>query len=170
MPTKLNSFILPDNVVQKMKRSVEYSRIKDVEVGFNLCTNNRQQLHDEKLCEGTECSVDIPKACNEGEHVGLFHTHPHSSSKPSIRDIANAYQFGIGCVGSVEENNIKCYVRKDKTPKREGLENIIAAMIRYESPLLLSNIPPEEDIENYRKWLKARKNLSEHYLHTVDVI
>lgn len=169
MPTKLNSFILPDNVIQKMKETVSHSRTKDIEVGFNLCTENGN-LHDENQCIGTECSVYIPKGCTKGKHVGGFHTHPHSSSKPSIRDIANAYQNGMECIGSVEENGIKCYIRKDTTPAREGLKNIIAAMIRYENPLLLSKIPPEEDIENYRKWLKVRKDLKEHYLNTVDVI
>lgn len=169
MPTKLNSFTLPDDVINKMKRNIEDSRIKDIEVGFNLCAKNNI-LHDENSCIGTECSVEIPKGCTRGEHVGLFHTHASASSKPSIRDVANAYQMGINCIGSVEENSIKCYTRKDKTPNREDIENIIAAMISYEFPLLLSKISPEEDIKNYQKWVKVRNDLNNQYLNTVDVI
>ncbi len=169
MSTKLNSFILPDILIKKMKDTVIHSRTKDIEIGFNLCTENGN-LHDENPCEGIECAVDIHKGCKKGEYVGLFHTHVSASSKPSIRDIVNTYQAGIGCIGSVEEKSIKCYIRKDKASKREGLENIVAAMIRYENPLLSSEIPPEEDIENYRKWLQVRKDLREHYLRTVEVI
>jgi len=167
MSTKLNSFILPDNVIQKMKRKVEDSRIKDIEVGFNLCTENGN-LHDENPCTGTTCAVDIPKGCAKGRHVGLFHTHTYTSSEPSIQDIANTYQIGINCIGSTKEKNIKCYVRKDAAPTRENLETIVSALIRYESPLHLSEIP-EEDIKNYRKWIKVRNDLKRHYLNTVEI-
>jgi hypothetical protein len=168
MSTKLNSFILPDSVIQKMKRKVEDSRLKDIEVGFNLCEENGI-LHDENPCTGTECAVDIPKGCTRGKHVGLFHTHSYTSSEPSIQDIANAYQFGINCVGSTEEKGIKCYVRKDKTYKIEDLKTIIAALVRYESPLHLSEIP-EEDVKNYQKWIKVRNDLKKYYLHTIDIV
>lgn len=167
MSTKLNSFILPDSVIQKMKRNVEDSRIKDIEVGFNLCAENGN-LHDENPCVGIECAVDIPKGCTRGKYVGLFHTHPHNSSEPSIQDIANAYQIGINCIGSTEEKNIKCYIRKDTIHTRKDLENIIAALVRYESPLHLSEIP-EEDKKDYQKWMKVRNDLKRHYLNTVEI-
>lgn len=170
MSTKLNSFILPDSVIQKMKDNVNYSRFENIEFGFNLCSDNQKQLHHEKPCLGNECSVDIPKGCDKGEHVGIFHTHASSSSKPSILDILNAYKLSINCIGSTEEKDIKCYVRKDKTYKIEERDNIIAAIATYESPLLSSNIPPEDDMENYRRWTKARKELTQHYLNRVDVI
>lgn len=170
MSTKLNSFVLPDNIVQKMKKNVDYSRFENIEFGFNLCSDNQKVLHDEKPCLGNECSVSIPKGCEKGEHVGIFHTHASSSSKPSILDILNAYKLSINCIGSTEEKGIKCYIRKDKIYKIEERDNIIAAMARYESPLLSSNIPPEDDIENYRRWTKVRKELIQHYLNTVDVI
>jgi hypothetical protein len=152
-----------------MKRNVEDSRIKGIEIGFNLCANNQKQLHDENTCSGTECAVEVPKGCKKGDHVGIFHTHASASSKPSIRDIANAYRIGMNCIGSAEEKIIKCYIRKHTTPTREGLENIIAAMIRYESPLFLPKISPEEDIKKYREWVKVRKDLKEHYLNTIDI-
>ena len=167
MSTKLNSFILPDSVIQKMKRNVEDSRTKDIEVGFNLCAENGN-LHDENPCVGTECSVDIPKGCTRGKHVGLFHTHSNTSSEPSIQDIANAYHIGINCIGSTEEKCIKCYIRKDATHARENLETIIAALVRYESPLHLSKIP-EEDTKNYKKWINVRNDLKKHYLNTVEI-
>ena len=149
MSTKLNSFTLPDDVIKKMKSKIEESRLKDAEIGFNLCTTNGN-LHDENLCIGTECAVDIPKGCSRGKYVGLFHTHPHSSSKPSIQDIANAYQIGINCIGSTDDMKIKCYIRKESIPTRKDLETIIAALVRYEYPLHLSEYP-EEDIKNYQK-------------------
>lgn len=168
MPTKLNSFILPDNVIQKMKRKVEDSRIKDIEFGFNLCAENGN-LHDENPCTGTACAVDIPKGCTRGKHVGLFHTHTHTNSEPSIQDIANAYLIGINCIGSTEEKSIKCHIRKDAIYTIENLETIVSSLIRYESPLHLSEIP-EEDIKNYNAWIKVRNDLKKHYLNTVETI
>jgi hypothetical protein len=173
MTIKLNSFILPDSVIQKMKKNVEYSRFENIEFGFNLCSDNQKGqklLHDEKPCLGDQCSVDIPKGCDKGEHVGLFHTHATASSKPSIRDILNAYKLSINCIGSVEEDSIKCYMRKDKIYKTEERDNIVAAMARYESPLLSVNIPPEDIKEYYKKWEKVREELTEHYLDTIDGI
>ena len=161
MTIKLNSFILPDSVIQKMKVKIEDSRFKNIEVGFNLCTENGT-IHDESPCTGTECSIRIPKGCKRGKHVGLFHTHPHTSSEPSIHDIANAYYIGISCIGSTEEKDIKCYVRKDKNYTKEGLENIIATSIRYEST---SNI-----IQDHKKLIKVRNDLKNQYLNTIDGI
>ncbi len=175
MSIKLNSFILPDNVIKKMKDDIGHSRIKNIEIGFNLCTENsnnkfsNNKLHDESYCVGEECSVDIPKGCKQGKHVGLFHTHPGTDSEPSIQDIANAYVIGINCIGSTKDNDIKCYIRKDKDYHRESLETIITALVRYESPLHISEFP-EEDIKNYRKWVSIRNDLKKHYLNTVNVI
>lgn len=158
MPTKLNSFILPDSVLQEMKRKVEYSRIKDIEIGFNLCVENGN-LHDENPCTGTACAVEIPKGCIIGRHVGIFHTHPSASSEPSIQDILNAYQMGMNCIGSVKEKSIKCYIRKDAVPIREDLETI----------LHLSKIP-EKDIRNYKALMKVTDDLKKHYLNTIEII
>ncbi len=189
MSTKLNSYTLPDSVIQKMKMYTIDSKDKDIETGFNLCADNETHdpnnkhktlnkhkiLHDEKHCSGSECTLDIPKGCEKGEHIGLFHTHVSASSKPSIQDIFNAYYFGINCIGSVDERNIKCYIRKDKIPTKENIESIKSSIIRYENPLLppasskLSTLTPEEDIENYKKWTKVRNDLTEHYLHKIEV-
>lgn len=161
MSVKLNSFTLPDNVIQKMKIKIEDSRFAATEVGFNLCAEDGT-IHDEHPCIGTECSIYIPKGCTRGKQVGLFHTHPYTSSEPSISDIANAYHIGINCIGSTEEKSIKCYTRKDINHTKEGLETIIAASIRYE--------PPSNIIRNYEKLIKVRNELKKHYLNTIDVI
>ncbi len=175
MSIKLNSFTLPDSVIQKMKRYTIDSKTKNIEIGFNLCSDKQNHLlvlHDEKPCSGSECTLDIPKGCNSGKHVGLFHTHVSASSKPSIQDILNAYYFGINCIGSVDERNIKCYVRKDTIPTRENIESITLSIVRYENPLLphtSSKVSPEEDIENYRKWKNVRNDLTKRYLNDIEV-
>ncbi len=167
MSRKLNSYSVPDSLLKKMKESVDQSRKKDVEIGFNLCEENCQ-LHDEKYCIGSQCSVDVPKGCSKGKHVGMFHTHSNTSSEPSINDIVGAYIIGMQCIGSTEERSIKCHVRKDKNYTQQGLENIVAALIRFEQPLHLSEYP-EEDIENYKKWLKVRREIKTRYLKTIDI-
>ena len=167
MPKKLNSSILPDDVIQKMNVSIEFSKSNNIEVGFNLCTeNSNKQLHDEAHCSGAECSVDIPKGCNRGQQVGLFHTHPAGNSKPSIQDIANAYQIGANCIGSTE--GIKCYLRKDNLPSRKGLETIISALIIYESPLHKSK-NREEFIKSFERWTNIRNDLRKQFLNTIDI-
>lgn len=167
MSRKLNSFNVPDSLLKKMKESIDLSRIKDIEIGFNLCEEN-DQLHDENYCTGAECSVDIPKGCSKGIHIGLFHTHSQTGSEPSIMDIANAYLIGMSCIGSTEEKSIKCHIRKDKNYTQKGLENIITAMIRFEQPLHLSEFP-EEDIKNYKRWIKVRNDIKKQYLKTIDI-
>ena len=170
MTIKLNSFILTDDVINKMKSDVEYSRSNGVEAGFNLCTENSgNTLHDESHCTGAECSVDIPKKCKKGKSVGNFHTHTSSDSEPSIQDMASAYLMGTNCIGSIGEKDIKCYVRKDKNYSMKELETIVTALLRYEDPLHISDPPKEEDIENYKKWNSVRNELKKHYFNTIDV-
>lgn len=168
MTTKLNSFTIPDSLKKVMRDKIQESRAKDIEIGFNLCTENADNLlHDETHCTGVQCSVDIPKGCIRGKHVGLFHTHHSGSSKPSIQDIANAYQIGINCIGSTEEEDVKCYIRKNEYT-REGFETIVTAMIRYEEPLHLSQYS-EEDIKNYRRWIANRNILLDRYLRQQNI-
>jgi hypothetical protein len=167
--TKLDSHILLDSLIRTMKDYINYSRYENIEFGFNLCSGSQKLLHDENQCLGNECSIDIPKGCKKGEHVGVFHTHTGAISKPSIRDILNAYKLGINCIGSTEENDIKCYVRKDKIAKREELYNIRATMTIYESPLLSANIPKEKFIENYKRWANVSKELTEYYFNTITI-
>lgn len=164
---KLNSFILPDSIIQKMKDKIQEAKIKDIEIGFNLCSDN-SQLHDESLRTGTEYELRMPDTCSKGRKVGSFHTHVESTD-PSIMDIYDTYRFGIGCIGSIEEKKIKCHIRKDKTPKQEDMEIIKSNITKFEEPLF-TLVNPEKAGENYLKWILTRSELKNRYLNTIDII
>jgi len=163
MPIKLNSFILPDSIIKKMKDKIEDARIKDVEVGFNLCAEDNE-LYDESHCVGTECEIEMPEKCSRGTKVGIFHTHSESL-QPSMSDIAHAYKFGMNCIGTVETKKIRCHIRKDKTHNEKDRESIISNIVRFEDPLSY-----REDLESYRRWIRARNILQDKYLNFIDII
>lgn len=163
---KLNSFILPNNIIQKMKDKIQEAKIKDIEIGFNLCSDNNQ-LHDESLRTATEYELRMPDTCSKGRKVGSFHTHVESTD-PSITDIYSIYKSGMQCIGSTREKKIRCYIRKDKTPRQEDIEIIRSNMTKFEEPLF-TLVNPEKAGENYWKWILTRSELKNRYLDTIDI-
>lgn len=116
---KLNSFTLPDNVIEKMRHLSYKALITGKEHGFNLCIKEQLKLSNDndkiirsgKECEGEKCSMEIAKfTCSENERtIGIFHTHK-TSSHPSMSDLSVGYLVGINCIGSFK--GIKCFKRK----------------------------------------------------------
>ena len=196
MPVKLNNYILPDSIIQKMRDKVEYSRSDSVEAGFDFCTDNTKnlhakniytrnrhtkdrhvknhnvknhQLHDENHCTGTQCMIETAKGCKQGNYVGGFHTHPNESSNPSIQDIAIAYLNGIECIGGTDDKNIKCYIRNDFVATEKNLDIIIDARTRYEDSLNLPGISHREHAEKHEKYTKVTNERKKHYLNIVNI-
>ena len=115
MPKNLNSFILPDNVIEVMKQKLKKTEIIHKELGFNLCKiEGSNELKDDTHCIGTECSMPLAKTCKIGEKIGTFHTHPKSDSEPSLQDLWGGYYRGVECIGGTKDKKIACYIRKDK--------------------------------------------------------
>ena len=113
--TKLNSFILPDDVAKEMMNKLKEGFKKEIELGFSLCLGrNSNILKIGEHCAGGECSVTIPSKCEENDkYAGSYHTHPHESSRPSSLDIPTIYNRGLACIGGIENDKeeIKCYMR-----------------------------------------------------------
>lgn len=134
MPKKLNSFILPDEVIKEMRIKLRESLLKEIELGFSLCRGqNSGILKVGEQCTGGECSVDIPSTCKGNDiYVGAYHTHLHESSRPSSRDIPIIYDRGFACIGGFEryKEEIKCYTRT--APKD------IEAIYRFKDKLALT--------------------------------
>ena len=115
MPTRLNSVILPDDIIKKMKDKLEETRIKKIETGFSLCKEiDKNVLKFGNECEGTECRITRPfQRCKGTDwYEGLYHTHPIEEARPSTADLYGLYLDGLGCIGSAKNNNIKCFIRK----------------------------------------------------------
>lgn len=118
MSINLNSFILPDSVIESMKQKIKKTENIKRELGFNLCQlDGSNELKDDTHCIGSECRISLEKACKIGKKVGLFHTHPKNgkgTSSPSLSDLQNGYYFGMNCIGGAGDHKVICYVRKDK--------------------------------------------------------
>lgn len=111
---KLSYYIIPQEVIKKLKQSLTKSAFIDVETGGDFCVKeNEREISIENECIGNKCNIIHKGECSEGKHIiGVFHNHPASIvDEPPIRDFLSAYTYGISCIGSVENNKIICYER-----------------------------------------------------------
>lgn len=164
MLTKLNSYVLPEDVVTKMKLKIEETKLKKIELGFQLCRmKNINTLKSGNECSGDKCSITQTRDCPTGLFVGGYHTHPTGTAEPSIADLRSAYANDVECVGSVEENFIRCFLRiGDRKPQDE--KDIISKFKEIEEPL-----PETLNTEQYQIWKSARDDLWTKHFQTVDV-
>ena len=164
MVIKLNSYILPENIVDKMKTKIEETREKKIELGFGLCRmRNTNIIRPGKDCTGTECALTQIKECPSGLYIGGYHTHPRTGTKPSIADLAVAYYDDVGCIGSVKENDIKCIVRTGPIIQ-QGKQEINDALENIEELL-----PAVVSKEEFQKWDNTRDDLINKYFKVVEV-
>ena len=183
MPTKLNSYILPDKVIQKMRSDIEDTKKISLEIGFNLCTRDMtEELQDEGHCTGTSCKLTgwKPGCESKGKQVGIFHTHPkipkisEGYSSPSMSDLIAAYQYGVMCVGGAGDNKITCLIRKDKDADIKTIWSIRADVQMYEKPLKrkhhITTIKGYEAyMAKYRDAQYVRDKLQEKLFNTIDI-
>lgn len=172
MSAKLNSFILSDNIIEKMKDKIEETRLKKIETGFSLCTEIKdiRDKDDGTLkigneCQGTECRISRPmQRCKEKEkYRGLFHTHPSGEIRPSISDILSMYEDGIGCIGIAKDNTkviIRCSIRKDKKPDEKSRKDIRKSYILFEM------LPSGITVEDYENEVER---LTNKYFRKIDI-
>ena len=129
----LDSFILPIEVLNKMKDSIELSLSMNKEIGFNLCLNQNKLINDSQQI-GTKDEILTIRNCTKGKYIGKFHTHPPiggGNSDLSFFDIANIYYDGFGCVGGTLDGLIYCYIRKGEV-QTKGKEEITFYANKFE--------------------------------------
>ena len=183
MSIKLNSYILPDRLIQKMRTDIDNTKKISLEIGFNLCTKDMtNELQDERHCTGSSCSLTgwRPGCESKGKHVGIFHTHPiipkisKGDSSPSMSDLISAYQYGVMCVGGAGDDKITCLVRKDKEADIKTIWSIRADVQMYEKPLKRKHhITTRKGYEVYmakhRETEYVRNKLQEKLFNTVNI-
>jgi len=115
MSKQLNSFILSDDTIKRMKDMLKGSRKNKVEFGFGLCRpKDNNTLIDRGHCIGTLCEIDIGKSCKPDEtFAGTYHTHPIGRPYMNMTDMRISCLTHMACVGGGKEDKIKCFVRKD---------------------------------------------------------
>lgn len=163
MVVKLNSYLLPNILIDKMKTKIEETKNKKIELGFDLCRTKTNILIAGDECTGTECVIEHKPKCIAGLHIGGYHTHPKGGSGPSIADLIGAYRNDVECVGSARDNDIKCYVRIGRK-KPEDEQRIVMASKEIEEPM-----GPVAKTEEYQKWIKVRDDILNKHFMKIDV-
>lgn len=167
MPKKLDSFFLMDNTINLMKSLLDDTKRTGLEHGFDLCVNQRERiLKAENFCVGDKCEVRRPQECKKGEILaGGFHTHPSPfTSRPSLDDLRIGLQLGIECIGTIKDNSIKCYVKKEKIPFREESNVIqkIDKLIKKRDEKTLTQ-------EDFKEFMRLEDNLKKKCFKTINV-
>lgn len=176
MPKNLNSFVLPDSVIDVMKQKLEKTEKIRRELGFNLCQiGDSKELKDDTHCIGSECAIVLEGTCKTGKKVGLFHTHPEKGkSDPSIADLDNAYYYGINCIGGVNDKKIKCYIRKDKTINTKDIKTIRYYREQFEPLKNPHKITTQKGYgivsSKFAEMKYTRDKLRDNYFNSVDII
>lgn len=164
MAIKLNSYSLPEDVVEKMILKIAETRQKNIELGFGLCRMKFvNTLKPGSECSGNECSVLPIQECQTGLYVGGYHTHPVGTAEPSIADLRNAYINDVECVGSVKDDAIRCFIRTSNK-KSQDEKDIISTVKEIEEPL-----PAVLSEEQYKIWKNARDEILAKHFQIVDI-
>ncbi len=165
MLIRLNSYLLTEPVIEKMRAKIQETKEKKLEVGFGLCRLGKSNIIKAgDTCIGTECELTRTKECNIGLYAGGYHTHPRSDTDPSIADLLNAYNDEIECIGSPVDSKIKCFVRVGPFVPQDK-EKIVEASAQVEIPL-------ERKLthEDYQKWLKIRDDILSQHFKEIEVV
>ncbi len=164
MITKLNSYALQEDVVEKMKLKIEETRQKKIELGFGLCSMKFVNILKPGIeCSGDECSIIRVPGCPTGTYVGGYHTHPEGPAEPSIADLKTAYVNDVECVGSAKEDTIRCFVRIGQRKKQD--EKTIISKLKE----VAESLPKTIRKEQYDIWKNARDEILTKYFQAVDV-
>jgi len=124
------SFTMTDELIQMMDEMIRRGKI---ELGFPLCSDNGNVISGTH-CIGDACSIKIDAECPHGsERIGSFHTHPMSTSEPSIADIALAMNhylqeksLGVDCRGGEMDNTIRCDI-VNASDVRKNIKTLLQA-------------------------------------------
>ena len=85
------------------------------ELGFTIC-QGANGLTRGPVAHGTPTSVNVRVQCPVGSQMlGIYHTHPGGTSRPSSTDVHSAVSMGakVLCVQS-DRDGLQCYRMKVK--------------------------------------------------------
>ena len=123
MTKKINSFVLTDDIIERMGYHLERTRSTGLEHGFILCskrTPDGEVLTDRGHCSGTKCDLrfEYVLTARDERVVGSYHTHPNSESIMSDADMKISCDHEIACVGGDKDNRIRCFVAKKNIDRK----------------------------------------------------
>jgi len=155
MIRNINSYVLPDSILDKMIELVDKHIANHKEYGFNLCLKKDNNIINGEVCEGAKCSIKIEKSCKDNEeYIGSYHTH-YLSFFPSALDLYSGYPDKITCIGDKEK--IVCLTKKVEVENKE-LENYYYKNYKI-SDRFIKYISVFDKIDNIFKTVKKLENL-----------
>lgn len=131
MATKLNSYTLPDETINSMRSILHKSIQKDTELGFTLCSDQKDNLKARNVCTGEACTIHIRGKCSAQEKfAGAYHTHPGSHATASANDLIYCGAVPNLCIGGERDNKIKCYTWRHTHINEEKYNDLVDKLNR----------------------------------------
>lgn len=117
---RINSFIIPHDVMKEMDEMIEDTHRTGKEHGMSLCADkDNHTVNVGYKSVGTETGISISERCRKKneKYIGSFHTHPNDSeAAASAQDIFSSCLeiSNLDCVGKNKKGEIVCYSKKSK--------------------------------------------------------
>ena len=127
METKLNSYILTEELKKKMIDTLHKTQQIKIEMGFTLCSKSDNIIRSRGDRIGDSSEIEIsPRVCEKDEKfLGGYHTHPNVDSSASARDLRYCGMAKMMCIGGHADNKIRCYTWKHEQPSPEERNKIV---------------------------------------------
>ena len=109
---KINSSILTDDIIDKMKEQLKRTKKDAIERGFLLTRSNNFIETGKSFTGDRHEVVMLEQAINIQKIAGIYHTHSTECARMTATDLESSCLFDISCIGGVKDNKIKCFVRK----------------------------------------------------------
>ena len=84
------------------------SQISDVEIGKTICLRDGEVFWGSEA-KGDPLSVRLRTSCPDGKAIGVYHTHPEGTSKPSSQDISETLRAKLPFLCVLGEEALSCY-------------------------------------------------------------
>lgn len=164
---KIDGYIFPSSITNKMKKSINKTYETNKERGFSLCVDedtNEVHAGKEHVQKGNSASIKFEAGCKRKNqrHAGTFHTHINTdSSEASAMDIYNnCLEYNkIDCIGSAKDGKIVCMTKINPS---NNCQNKVNRLVNSEDILLMTNQGDEQSLySELDKVIKENFKLSE---------
>lgn len=127
METKLNGYVLREELKKKMRDTLHKTQQSKVEMGFTLCSKPDNIIRSRWYNIGDSYEIEINlRSCEKDEkYLGGYHTHPGNDSHASARDLRYCGMAKMMCIGGHTDNKIRCYTWKHEQPSPGELNKIV---------------------------------------------
>lgn len=125
--TKLNGYILTEELKKKMRDTLLKTQQTKKEMGFTLCSKSDNIIRPRGDHTGDLLKIKIDsEACEKDEKfLGGYHTHFGTDSSASATDLRYCGIDKTTCIGGYTDNKIRCYIWKYEQSSLEESNKIV---------------------------------------------